>query len=268
MKLIFFVLVLLKNGMNPTEGLHVIYSSGQIVLKYSFDRNYNSVEKTCCKFDQSECFPFVSNRGYVAPLYRGRIFINNYNGGFEVKITDLSVMDAGIYICGFRGYPGIYERVEVTVSGLKDLSGVNTAPLSPSSTIKPAVWMSSPPSTVIASENDAEKLSSDSWRTTYTLAAVLSVLVFAVISVTLLVYHLKTRKKKSTEIIGTCGSANTTMEQNSVIYSMVDFKPHQDPSELYANLQIHSPGDTDPSSRCSFTTEGSVEYATILRAPA
>jgi len=49
---------------------------------------------------------------------------------------------------------------------------------------------------------------------------------------------------------------------------MVDFKPHQDPSELYANLQICSPGDTDPSSNCTVTKEGSVIYSTILRAPA
>ncbi|KAK7135839.1 hypothetical protein R3I94_014498 [Phoxinus phoxinus] len=265
MKLIFFLLVLLKNGMNPAEGLHVIYSSGQVILKYSFNPNYNSLEKACCKFDQSECFPFVNNRGQVAPLYRGRIFINNYYGEFEVIFTDLSVMDAGMYMCVVGWFPDTYERAEVTVSGLKDLSGVNTAPLLPKSSIKPAVWPSSP-STLIVSENDAGKLS-DGWRTPYTLAAVLGGLVFAVISMTLLVYCLKTRKKKSTEISGTCGSTNTTMEQN-IIYSMVDFKPYQDPSELYANLQIRSPGDTDPSSSCTFTTEGSVEYSTILRAPA
>ncbi|XP_077079495.1 uncharacterized protein LOC143732370 isoform X2 [Siphateles boraxobius] len=266
MKLIFFLLVLLKNGMNPAEGLHVIYSSGQIILKYSLYPNYNSLVKMCCKFHQSECFPFVNNKGQVSSLYRGRILINNYNGEFEVIFTDPSVMDAGMYGCGFSGYPDTFESVEVTVSGLKDLSGVNTAPLLPKSSIKPAVWPSSP-STPIVSENDAGKLS-DSWRTPYTLAVVLSVLVFAVISVTMIVYRLKTSKNKSTEISGTCGSANTTMEQDSVIYSMVDFKPYQNPSELYANLQIRSPGDADPSSSWTFTTEGSVEYSTILRAPA
>jgi len=40
---------------------------------------------------------------------------------------------------------------------LKDLSGVTTAPLLPNSSIKPAVWPSSP-STPIVSENDAEQL--------------------------------------------------------------------------------------------------------------
>ncbi|XP_067251075.1 CMRF35-like molecule 1 isoform X2 [Chanodichthys erythropterus] len=267
MKLIFFFLVLLKNGTNPTEGLHVIYLSGQIILKYSFNSYYNSFEKFCCRFYQWNCFIFVNSRGQVAPLYEGRISISNYNGEFEVRITDLTVIDAGKYRCGVRIYPHTYEDVEVTVSDLKDLNGVKTTPLSAKSTIKPAVWMSSSPSTVIVSENNAQKLS-DEWRTSYTLAAVLTVLVFGVISMTLLVCRLKTRKKKSTEKSGTCDSANTTLEQNGIIYSMVDFTPHQDPSELYANLQIHSPENTDPSSRCTFTTEESVEYSTILRAPA
>lgn len=108
------------SGMNPTEGLHVIYSSGQITLKYSFNPYYNSFEKVCCKYGQSECLFLVNNRGYVAPLYRGRIVINNYSGGFDVIITDLSVMDAGIYLCGVRVDPDTYkhvERVELTVSG-------------------------------------------------------------------------------------------------------------------------------------------------------
>ncbi len=49
---------------------------------------------------------------------------------------------------------------------------------------------------------------------------------------------------------------------------MVDFKPYQDPSELYANLQIHNPKDTDVYSNSTVTVEESVEYSTIMRAPA
>lgn len=92
-------------------------------------------------------------------------------------------------------------------------------------------------------------LSSDEWRTSYTLAAVLSVLVFAVVSMTLLVCRLKTRKKKSTgrwrdddyfqllvgiwfnlshflsltEKSGTCHSANTTLVRSLYISSQL---PH------------------------------------------
>lgn len=235
MKLIFFLLVFLKNGMNPTEGIRVIYSSDRIIFKYFFNPNYNSNEKACCKFDQLKCLDFVTNREQVAAKYRGRIFSTNYNGQFEVIIIDLSVMDAGVYGCGFRGYPDTYEYVEVAAS---DLRAVTTAPLLPKSSIKPAAWPFSSPSTPIVSENDTEKHSSDSWRTSYTLAAVLTVLMFAVVSMTLLVYRLKTRKKKSTDKREICGSPNASLEQDSIIYSMVVFKPHQDPCELYANLQI------------------------------
>jgi len=105
------------SGMNPAKGLRAIYSSEQIILKYSFDPFFNSYDKVCCKFDQSVCSTFVNNRGQYTPLYRGRIFIINYSGEFEVRITHLSVMDAGMYSCGFTGVSWSFESVEVTFSG-------------------------------------------------------------------------------------------------------------------------------------------------------
>lgn len=59
----------------------------------------------------------MNSRGQVAPLYEGRIYISNYNGEFEVRITDLTVRDAGKYRCGVRVYLSTYDDVEVTVSG-------------------------------------------------------------------------------------------------------------------------------------------------------
>ncbi|XP_058641735.1 uncharacterized protein LOC131546275 isoform X2 [Onychostoma macrolepis] len=259
MKLIFFLLVLLENGMNSTEGLQVTYSTDRVILKYSFHPDYYSYEKACCKFDQSKCQQFVNNGGQVATMYQGRIFITDYNGVFKVIIIGLSVMDAGVYGCGFRGLPATYEYVKITVSESSYKALQQTS--------RPAVWSTSSPSPPTLSEDDAEK-HSDSWRTSYMLAAVLSVLVFAVISMTLIVYRLKTRKKKSTDKSEICGSPNATLEQNGIIYSMVDFKPYQDPSELYANLQIYNPKDTAASSNSTVTVEESVEYSTIMRAPA
>ncbi|XP_052418594.1 uncharacterized protein LOC127962994 isoform X2 [Carassius gibelio] len=267
MKLILFLLVLLENGVNSTAGLRVFYFSQEIILQYFFNSNYNNYEKSCCKFYQSECIIFVNSRGYEANLYRGRIFFTNYYGRFEVRMTKLSMMDAGRYRCGFSSFPATYQYVQVTVSELTRI-GVNTVPLLPKFSIKPSVWPSTSPSPSMptVSEDDKDK-QSDSWRASYTLAAVLSVLLFAVISATLLVYRLNTRKKKSTGKSEICGSPNISEEQNAIIYSMVEFKPHQDPSELYANLQMHNPKDTDFSSNCNVTVEESVEYSTIMRAP-
>ncbi|XP_052460275.1 uncharacterized protein LOC128018659 isoform X1 [Carassius gibelio] len=266
MKLIFFLFVLLKSGMNSTEGLSVLSSSEKIILKYLFNPSHQSQERFCCKLNRSMCYLFVNNKGQFTPMYQGRILITNNIGEFEVIITDLSLMDPGTYGCGFSGFPKTYEFVEVTVS--VDLSGVNTAALLPKSAIKPAVWPSSSPSAPTVSESDAETLGNDSWRTYYSLAAVLSGLVFAVISMILLVYFLKTRRKKSTDKSEICGSANATLEQDGIIYSMVEFKPHQDPSELYANLQIHSPKDANASSSCTVTVKETVEYSTIMRTSA
>ncbi|XP_039513747.1 uncharacterized protein LOC120469092 isoform X2 [Pimephales promelas] len=204
MKLIFFLLVLLKNGMNPAKGLRALYSSEQIILKYSFDPIFNSYEKVCCKFDQSVCSTFVNNRGQLYNhLNLGRIFINNYSGEFEVRITHLSVMDAGMYSCGFRGVSWSFESVEVTFSD---------------------VWPSSP-STTIVSENDAEQLSC---RTSIILLAGFSLMVFAAVLAILLVFFLKNRKKQSKDTSGTCSSLNASLEvtyilQNNRTIHLMDY---------------------------------------------
>lgn len=104
-------------GTDPTEGLDVLYLSGQINLNYYFHSSYDSFEKVCCKFEQSVCVPFVNSRGQVASLYKGRISISKNYRHFQVRITDLSVMDAGIYGCAVKRYPYSYQVVEVTVSG-------------------------------------------------------------------------------------------------------------------------------------------------------
>ncbi|XP_026109034.1 uncharacterized protein LOC113081184 isoform X1 [Carassius auratus] len=218
MKLILFLLVLLENGVNSTAGLHVFYFSQEMILQYLSNSNYNNYEISCCKFYQSECIIFVNNRGNVANLYRGRIFFTNYDGRFEVRMTKLRMMDAGRYRCGVRGIPATYQYVQVNVSELTRYIGVNTVPLLPTFSIKPSVWPSTSPSPSMptVSEDDKDKRS-DSWRASYTLAAVLSVLLFAVVSATLLVYRLNTRKKKSTGKYGTCSSLDTMVEVTYIL---------------------------------------------------
>nr|XP_021327752.1 uncharacterized protein LOC100148399 isoform X2 [Danio rerio] len=88
------------------------------------------------------------------------------------------------------------------------------------------------------------------------LAVVLSVLVFVLISLTLLVYRLK---KKKTDNTGTCGSSNITVEQDNTTYSMVDFIPHQDQCQIYANFQVRRAEDTAHS----VIAKENVEYSTL-----
>ncbi|KAK7135841.1 hypothetical protein R3I94_014499 [Phoxinus phoxinus] len=73
--------------------------------------------------------------------------------------------------------------------------------------------MSSSPSTVNVSENDAEKLSG----TTSTLVAVFSLMVIAAVSATLLAFLLMNRKKQSTDKYGTCSSLNTSLEVTYIL---------------------------------------------------
>ncbi|XP_056320533.1 uncharacterized protein LOC130234282 [Danio aesculapii] len=257
MKLIFFLLVLLKNGMNLTEGLTVSYSSGRITLRYFFNLYYNTYEISCCKLNQLRCYFIVNNRGVVDSMYQGRISISMYSGELEVIITNLSEVDAGTYQCGVAGIFNTYEVVHVLVYNLRVFSGVNTAPLLPKATIKPTFWISSP-STPSVSEQPAEK-SSDGWSTFHMLAVVLSVLVFVVISLILLAYRLKKKKKDKS---GTCGSSNITMTQDDTTYCMVEFLPHQDQCQIYANFQIRRPEDTAHS----VIAKENVEYSIISQA--
>ncbi|XP_051965413.1 uncharacterized protein LOC127631342 isoform X1 [Xyrauchen texanus] len=259
MKVIFFLVFLLKNGINPTEGkLTVYFSSRAMILRYFIYPSNNNLQ-ACCKFIQSECLIFMRSNGYVAPTFQGRISIEYYIGSFDVIFTNPRMMDAGKYRCGISGLPYTYEDVVVTKSDFLEFSGINPAPLAPKSSIKPTVLTS----VALVSEEPSENKSM-----VFKLAAVCSGLAFAlIIAVMLVVFRLKKSENKSRDKRGSCGSHNTTLqspeEQSGIIYSVMDFKPNQDPSELYANLQIHSERDTGRSSNCSIKSWESVVYSTI-----
>lgn len=59
----------------------------------------------------------MNDRGQFAPEYEGRILVENYNGVFIVKLTNLSITDAGMYRCGVLGFASTYDDFELTTSG-------------------------------------------------------------------------------------------------------------------------------------------------------
>ncbi|XP_057212441.1 uncharacterized protein LOC130567930 isoform X3 [Triplophysa rosa] len=268
MKLVFFLLVFLENGMKPTAGqLFVLHSSRELILRTYFDSYYDLFEKTCCKFQQSYCVDFVNNRGQLAPEYEGRILVENYIGVFIVKLINLSITDAGKYRCGVSGFASTYDDFELTISELQRFFEVSGNNQSPKSSLRPNIQVSTL-GPQLGSEKHTEE-HSESENMVPTLAALCSVVAFAVIvSITLLVFHLKKSREKS----GTCGFCDNTpqqssQEQDGTIYSSVLFKSYEDLSELYVNLQAHRPKHTVPSSACVISTGESVEYSTVLRAP-
>ncbi|XP_051965415.1 uncharacterized protein LOC127631342 isoform X2 [Xyrauchen texanus] len=136
-------------------------------------------------------------------MYRGRIYISLYNQEFVVNFRNPSIMDAGRYRCGIKEVSNIYEDAEVKTSDFKDFPVI-----SPQKPIKPTIRTPTCLSTPLVSEKNTEK-PSDNQRTSHMLAVLFSIVVFAVIiSVTLVVFLLKTWKK-SKDKHGTCGSLDT-----------------------------------------------------------
>uniref|UniRef100_UPI003AACC0A0 uncharacterized protein n=1 Tax=Centroberyx gerrardi TaxID=166262 RepID=UPI003AACC0A0 len=52
-------------------------------------------------------------------------------------------------------------------------------------------------------------------------------------------------------------------ETSAIVYTTVDFTPHQKPTELYANLWMHSPRPRAPDPAWSIEHAGTVEYSTL-----
>lgn len=52
-------------------------------------------------------------------------------------------------------------------------------------------------------------------------------------------------------------------EMSGIVYTTVDFRAHQKPTELYANLRMHETQAGGPNSTWSAEHDGMVEYSTL-----
>ncbi|XP_034162754.2 uncharacterized protein LOC117597857 [Pangasianodon hypophthalmus] len=253
MKLFYFFLFCFTNGINPTKGQLHLELSGEMLLRFVFHPNYNYYEKSCCKFTIYGCIIFVTSDAYVHDAYKGRIETYKYSGTFDVRIWDVRAKDAGIYRCEIRGIQRhIYQDFQVVIADSE--TELNPILSFPKSTISP----------VSLAHHLLEKhqeISSNKWSLKFALGTIFGVVVIILImSITLTVVY---RKKKSREKCGRSFPSATNVTQQlpqELIYTTVDFKLHENTSNIYANLDIHN---SRPDSGNALKTQDSVEYATI-----
>ncbi|KAJ8393540.1 hypothetical protein AAFF_G00060130 [Aldrovandia affinis] len=272
---IFILLLFLDCRLSSGQG--GVDVSGVFSLQFRFDPYYNMYTKSCCKFERAECWGVVNNRGYATDLYKGRISATQYSGLMVVEIWNLQKEDAGIYRCAVLDTPNhVYTDFIVKISD----SVHQNPPLPPPkptrkpTTSKPispltAVTPSATPVEILNEYHDTDisRIKGDMW---ITLAAVLGVSMFILItSVITIVVCLRKRKKSksgsaSCDRSGSVHTASISHDQNSIVYTTVDFKPRQEPTELYANLKVHSsPPKKSPEPSGHLESGDTVEYSTL-----
>ncbi|KAG7472602.1 hypothetical protein MATL_G00110450 [Megalops atlanticus] len=275
MELLILALLLLLDGPS-SRGQQRIDTSGRIFLQFNFDPNYSNYEKYCCKFHQEQCLFVVTSTGYVSDVFKGRISIAEYYGSMEIWIWNLQVWDSGIYRCVVQG-PGIFTDFRVKIS---DSINHKSPPLPPrrSTVTSPTTVKINTMATTAATsvpvltqyQSEATlRVSGGMW---ITLAAVLSILILVLItSVTTVLVHLK-KKKKNKSGTAPCDGPNhflpdsSTQDVSGIVYTTVDFKPRENPAELYANLRVpRSPAASSPET--SPEPDYAVEYAALAVRP-
>ncbi|XP_036434277.1 uncharacterized protein LOC118813181 [Colossoma macropomum] len=265
MKLFFFFVFFFKNGINLMKAQLTAEVSGEVNIHFMFDPYFNYFKKSCCKFTQFRCLFIVDNNGYADAAYRGRIKTHEYSGALDVRIRNLQASDAGIYRCKIHGIQNyiIYKDFQVDIVDRKPR--LDPVLLFPKSTISTVTSLNQ----ISGKHQEPPSLISDSWSLKHTLGTVFGIVIILIITVILgVAYH----KKKAKDLeYGTssfssdkCGRSLSSapdiipppQELNSIIYTTVDFKPHEETSQLYANLCLHN-------SKSALKSQENVEYSTI-----
>ncbi|KAJ8265842.1 hypothetical protein COCON_G00149410 [Conger conger] len=265
-----FILLLFLGHLS--RGQYRADTSGAVLLQLPFNPYFNNYEKGCCKFYPDVCVPVVDNRRYCADLYKGRISINEYSGLMVVRIWNLQKSDAGLYRCAVTQSPyHIYMDFSVEI---RDSANRQSPPLpSLMSTARPAtVSVDTTSVTPVESPNESQSNGSLRFKTDMwiLLAAALSLLLMLIliISVTIAVHHRKKYKEKSgtapCDSSSSSISGSTSQDVNAIVYTTVNFKTCEEPTGLYANLNVQkSSAARCPQSYGHHDSGETVEYSTL-----
>ncbi|CAB1330274.1 unnamed protein product, partial [Coregonus sp. 'balchen'] len=198
----------------------------------------------------------------------------------DVMMWNLKPVDAGDYRCAVVtfGVNHIYTDYNLQID-----SGRSSGPVPPRppvrSTIRPSISSSSYSDTSgpVFSKDHSDSPSVP-WSFGLPLAAGLFIVMVIISSVIVVVVHHKIITKKKcgatssdsaahilsvSAKVGRCLCDSVSNEESSVVYTTVDFKPHENrTTELYANLQtLRSPRGHDPDPHRE--PAGTVVYSTL-----
>ncbi|XP_054465864.1 uncharacterized protein LOC129100292 [Anoplopoma fimbria] len=261
-----FVLFLLLD-IPHLKGQQKIGEFEHILLRLSFPSFYNSYNKSCCKLYPGGCYKLLDSAGFTCELLKGRVTKTEKDGWIEFKISNVRFVDGGYYRCIVLGTQNhIYSDYYVEVS---EVSGRHsqTQP-SPTTTVKsPNTSTALPDSTGPAVAQDHSDRARVPWSLGLPLAVILSIAVMILITsvIGVVCCRVKAKRKQQDKYAETlCESLKQEApEMSGIVYTTVDFRAHQRPTEMYANLRMHKTQARSPDSTWSAEPDGMVEYSTL-----
>ncbi|MED6274982.1 hypothetical protein CHARACLAT_021797 [Characodon lateralis] len=263
MKILVICICLLQDTC-PLKGHQGTKELQHIFLKLMFPPFYNSYNKSCCKMYPGRCYKLLDSSGYTCDSLRGRVTTTEKNGWIEFEISNVQVDDAGYYRCGVLGtQTQIYADYYVEVFA-SDHNGQSQPPLTTTATVRAP---NSSTTVLDLTEPVLVQDHGDNDRASWNFG----VLLFVAVSITAMISvasvlgavccKVKAKCKKS-KIFGEtlCESwKQEARETSGIIYATVDFKPHQKPEEVYANLGDNKSGAGIPDA----DNAGMVEYSML-----
>ncbi|XP_029995623.1 uncharacterized protein LOC115423059 [Sphaeramia orbicularis] len=273
MKFAFVFLLLIDTS--HLKGLQRTQEFRDISLRLVYPSFYNNYNKSCCKLYPGRCFKLLDSAGYTCDFLKGRVTKTEDNGWIEFKISNVQIVDGGYYRCMVMGTQNhIYRDYYVEVSEVSDVSedsGDYTQSQPPliTTTNAPNTTQTTPVPTGPVLAHDHSDSPRVPWSFGLPLATIVSFA--AMISITSLVGVIfccvKAKRKQSNKCEDTlCESLKQEVpELSGIIYTTVDFKAHQKPTELYENLRMHTTQEGEEAPESAWRTEhaGTVEYSTL-----
>ncbi|XP_029363072.1 uncharacterized protein LOC115046689 [Echeneis naucrates] len=240
MKFTFVFLLLLDiphlRGQQETEELE------HILLRFAFPPFYNRHNKSCCKLYPGGCYKLMDSEGYTCELLKGRVTKTENNGWIEFKISNVQFVDRGYYRCSVLGSQiQIYRDYYVEVSDALSRHSQSQPPLP--TTIKVLSSSTSLPEStgsVLNQENNPLGL----WSSDLHLFVIMSISVIIFIGsvigvVCFRAFRMKASRKPSDKCDeNLCESLKQEApDMSGIVYTTLDFRAHQKPTEVYANLK-------------------------------
>ncbi|XP_040915807.1 uncharacterized protein LOC121196603 isoform X2 [Toxotes jaculatrix] len=238
MKFSFVFLLLLDiprlKGQQKTEEFEHIF------LRFAFPSFYNSHNKSCCKLYPGGCYKLLDSTGYTCELLRGRVTKTERDGWIEFKISNVQFVDGGYYRCIVLGTQNpIYSDYYVEVSASKHHSQSQPPVTTTIKTLSTSTTL--PQSTGPVLTQDQSSSLRVPWSFGLPLAVIVSITVMVLITsvIGVICFRVKAKRKK----LDQCGETlheslkQEAPEVSGIVYTTVDFRPHQKPTEVYENLK-------------------------------
>ncbi|XP_041802576.1 uncharacterized protein LOC121613303 [Chelmon rostratus] len=261
-----FVLFLLLD-VPYLKGQQKIEEFEQILLRLTFPSFYNSYNKSCCKLYPGGCYKLLDSTGYTCDLLRGRVAKTEKDGWIEFKISNVRFDDGGYYRCSVLGtqnriYSDYYVEVyEASHHHSQSQPSLTTTIKAPNSTT------TLPDSTGAVLAEDHSDSPRVPWSFGLPLVVIVSITVMILItSVIGVVYCRAVARRTQSDKYGETPRESLkqeALETSGIVYTTVDFRAHQKPTEVYANLRMHKTQAGALDSTCGAEHDGMVEYSTL-----